>query len=64
MDAAGLEQTTNFVTEPEVWTAHVLDQALRRFLPLRRRRFITARPAGVLMRFRKPCLFLRFRFEG
>ena len=32
--------------------------------PLRRREDKTARPAADDMRLRKPCLFLRFVFEG
>ena len=32
--------------------------------PRRRRRLSVARPALVLMRARKPCLLIRFRFRG
>ena len=32
--------------------------------PFRRRRVSVFRPARVLMRARKPCLFFRFRFRG
>jgi hypothetical protein len=39
-------------------------QAERRFLPLARRALITARPARVAMRARKPCLRARFRRLG
>lgn len=40
------------------------DQAERFARPLPRRRRITARPARVRMRSRKPCFFLRFRLFG
>lgn len=39
-------------------------QAVRRFLPLRRRRLITARPPLVFIRVRKPCVFFRRRLFG
>lgn len=41
-----------------------VDQTARRLRPRRRRRFSTARPPGVCMRLRKPCLFLRRRRLG
>lgn len=39
-------------------------QTVRRFRPLRRRRLITALPARVLMRTRKPWVFFRLRLFG
>lgn len=41
-----------------------LDQTVRRLRPFRRRRLMIARPPGVLMRLRKPCLFRRLRLLG
>lgn len=39
-------------------------ETLTRLRPLRRRALRTLRPLAVAMRERKPCLFLRFLFEG
>lgn len=39
-------------------------QTVRRFLPLRRRRLITACPPLVFIRERKPCVFFRRRLFG
>ena len=40
------------------------DQTARRFRPLRRRRLMMARPPGVRILLRKPCLFRRFLLLG
>lgn len=42
----------------------VFHQALRRLRPLARRRLMTRRPAGVAIRERNPCFFLRRRLFG
>lgn len=43
----------------ECWRQGVQGQGARRLRPLRRRRLITSRPAGVDMRLKKPCLRAR-----
>ncbi len=45
------------ISQPRAHTA-------RRLRPLRRRRAIIARPLGVRMRLRNPCLFRRLRLLG
>src|SRR4051794_30464018 len=44
--------------------ADAADQADRRWRPLSRRDFSTARPALVLIRARKPCFFARCKLLG
>ena len=52
-------------TQPEFFRESIsLTHALRRFLPLARRRLITLRPPGVDIRARNPCFFLRRRLFG
>lgn len=68
IDTAGPKQRANLFAKSGIGPTHRTrpseDQTLRRLRPLRRRRLITVRPPGVLIRLRKPCLFLRFRLWG
>lgn len=51
-------------TRPNHARSGFRDYALRRFLPLARRRLRTLRPPSELIRERKPCVFFRRRLCG